>query len=76
MYHIQNIIIVLKISFCTINRNMQFKKFVKMYELYDLQTNTSMLMHYAARHLDSEKKISSLKLYNDNVIFIRTKKTH
>lgn len=58
MYHIQNIIIVLKISFCTINRNMQLKFFyinVKMYELYDLQTNTSMLMHYAARHLDSEK---------------------
>lgn len=65
MYHIQNIIIVLKMSFCTINRNIQFKKNyinAKMYKLYDLQTNTSMLMHYAARHLDSEKKISSFKL--------------
>lgn len=34
-----------------------------------------ILMHFAARHLDSKKKISSLKLYNDNVIFMRTKKT-
>lgn len=58
MYHIQNKIIVLKISFCTINRNMQLKKNyinVKMYELYDLQTNTIILMHYAAVHLNSEK---------------------
>lgn len=44
-----------------------------MYELYDLQTNTSTMYSDAlCCKTFSKKKISSLKLYNDNVIFIRT----